>query len=546
MTRSQRGLATLIGLMVGLLLVFALVYQFLMRTFEGQERGFWRALGWSAETLSTTGYGADSVWTHPVLVAFVALVQFAGVFLIFLVFPIYLIPFLEERFEKRLPREAPPLEDHVVVLRFGAAVETLLADLKEAGVPAIVVEDDEARARKVSDRGLQVVVGQVSEGVLERARLGSARGLVLNASDDEDALAALVARQSGFEKDVIALVEEPALRQPLVLAGASRVFTPRHVLGAAMAARASRRIRPTVSGLGEVGTRLRIAEIRVAPKARLAGRTLAEAGVGSRYGVAVLGLWVHGRLRTDAGPESRLDSGSIVIAAGAEEALEEFAAEISVPGAAQHRGRFVMAGLGEVGKTARDVLVSVGEEVVTLDRDAATGADFVGDFLDPSFVEKAEPERADAVLLALDTDASTLFATLVVRDRAPHVPIVARVNEAVNVERIHLAGADFALSISQVTAQIVSHRLLGEQAVQVEAGLRVKGIAVPEGRGAVLGDLRLRESFACSAVALERDDSLRVVLSEATEIEPGDVLYLAGDADALRRAGERIGGSVTA
>ena len=41
-------------------------------------------------------------------------VQFAGVFLVFLVFPIYLIPFLEERFEARLPREIEAKSGHVV------------------------------------------------------------------------------------------------------------------------------------------------------------------------------------------------------------------------------------------------------------------------------------------------------------------------------------------------------------------------------------------------------------------------------------------------
>jgi hypothetical protein len=34
------------------------------------------------------------------------------------------------------------------------------------------------------------------------------------------------------------------------------------------------------------------------------------------------------------------------------------------------------------------------------------------------------------------------------------VPIIARVNQSENVERIHAAGADFALSISRVAGQI--------------------------------------------------------------------------------------------
>ncbi len=40
-----------------------------MAYLEGTPRGFWESLEWSAETLTTTGYGADSHWRHPAMVA---------------------------------------------------------------------------------------------------------------------------------------------------------------------------------------------------------------------------------------------------------------------------------------------------------------------------------------------------------------------------------------------------------------------------------------------------------------------------------------------
>jgi len=541
-TRLQRRLLLLIAIIVGLLIAFALVYQFGMSRLEGRQRTFWNALEWAAETLSTTGYGADASWRHPAMVLLVVVAQFVGVFLVFLVFPIYLIPFLEERFEKRLPREAPEIDGHIVVVRSGPAVETLLGELRDAGLVPVVVESDEVEARKLYERKHKVVVGAISDGALERARLATARSLVLNATDDENALASLIARQSGFRNEVIALVEEPALRKPLLLAGATRVFTPRHVLGAALAARASRKVSPTVSGIGTLGRRLRVAELRIAPQSPLAGKTLAEAALGSELGVAVLGQWVRGRLSTTAGADTQREPASIVIAAGSDEALRRFAETAAGVSAPERRGRFVIAGLGEVGRVARDILVSVGEEVLTADRSAETGADLVGDLLDPAFVARTSPETADAVLLALDTDASTLFSALVLRDRAPHVPIVARVNEAANVERIHMAGADFALSISQVTAQIVLHHVLGERAVAVEPGLKVGAFAIDRLAGTRLGELRLRELAGCSAVALERGDELRLRLEEQTALELGDQLYLAGSAEALRRAAALLAG----
>src|SRR5947209_4705779 len=105
----RRSRARLLLLLLGLVLlvvVSALLYMWGMAALEGKPRGFWDSLEWASETLSTTGYGADSHWNHPLMVLLVILVQFVGVFLVFLIFPIFLIPFLEERFETRLPQRA--------------------------------------------------------------------------------------------------------------------------------------------------------------------------------------------------------------------------------------------------------------------------------------------------------------------------------------------------------------------------------------------------------------------------------------------------------
>src|SRR5574337_1879217 len=115
-----------------------------MHYLEGKPRGFWDALEWAGESLSTTGYGKDSNWSHPLMVSYVVLVQFVGVFLVFLVFPFYLIPFLEERFETRLPKVTPKLKGHVVIFAYGPPVATLLSELERANIATVVIEEDES------------------------------------------------------------------------------------------------------------------------------------------------------------------------------------------------------------------------------------------------------------------------------------------------------------------------------------------------------------------------------------------------------------------
>ncbi|MEP6957082.1 MAG: ion channel, partial [Chthoniobacterales bacterium] len=143
MTRLRKRLLALVLALFAVLLVSASLYMAGMSRLEGKPRSFSQSIAWAAETLSTTGYGSDSSWGHPLMVALVVLVQFLGVFLVFLIFPMFLIPFLEERFETRLPGECANAREHVLIFRNGPAVSSLIEELKLAGVTPVIIEEDE-------------------------------------------------------------------------------------------------------------------------------------------------------------------------------------------------------------------------------------------------------------------------------------------------------------------------------------------------------------------------------------------------------------------
>lgn len=125
MKSSYLRIATLGATLFALLVVCTVGYMVGMDMLEGQHRNFWSSMEWAAETLTTTGYGADHTWHHPLMVVYVVLVQFVGVFLVFLIFPIVLIPLLEKRFQTRLTTQCAPLENHVIIFRHGPTVATL-------------------------------------------------------------------------------------------------------------------------------------------------------------------------------------------------------------------------------------------------------------------------------------------------------------------------------------------------------------------------------------------------------------------------------------
>lgn len=470
MQRSSRRLTLLIVGLIAFVVVTALAYQLGMARLEGKPRTFWQAFAWASETLSTTGYGADARWAHPLMVVLVFVVQFVGVFLVFLIIPIYLVPFLEERFEEKVPRVASDrLNDHVIVYGFGPTVETLLQRLAAEHVPALVVETDEETARGVMERRQAVIFTRVDEDALEAARLHAARAIVTNETDQENAAMILRARQMGFTREIYAFVENPAHRKPMELAGATAVYTPRHIVAAALAAHASDRLSPRLPGLEGIGG-LQRREVRVPPDSPLIGKAVRDAALPA----AVVGVWRRSRLVSRCG-DIVLEPGAMLELVGTADALDRSATRLGAR-LLHADGPFLVAGFGEVGRKVHQLLCDAGEEVRVVERDAGPNSDVpidvIGDVLDSSVLEQARIADARALILALDSDDSTLFATVIARDLAADVPIIARVNHARNLD-IHRAGADYALSIADVSGQMLTARLLGRRARVREEHRRV-------------------------------------------------------------------------
>src|SRR6059058_1988543 len=117
--RSRRLLVLLAAVAVYLVIAAAL-YQLGMAELEGKPRTFLQSLEWAADTFTTTSYGRDTNWWHPLMIGLVMLVQFSGMVAAPLIIALFVLPFFAERFEERLPRAADEkLAQHVIVYRFG-------------------------------------------------------------------------------------------------------------------------------------------------------------------------------------------------------------------------------------------------------------------------------------------------------------------------------------------------------------------------------------------------------------------------------------------
>ena len=547
MRRSSRRLLVLLASVPAVLFSFALLYKLGMEHLEGSPRSFGQAVEFVSETLTTTGYGADSHWDHPVLQTFVVVIQFAGLALTILVFPVFVVPFIEERFEARLSQQLPDLRGAIVIYGWGPAVSPLAERLDHLHVPVVIVEEDLATARRLHDRGRTVIHAGLEDDTLDFARLSGARGLVAAGNDPSNAVITLAARQAGFTGPIAAMVATPARRSAMTRAGASAVFTPGHILAAAIAARASDKISPRVSGTQTLGDHVRIAEMRIDAGSSLTGKTLAESQLRKRTGATVVGWWHDGELHPPPGPSERLEKGTILVVAGTDAGIAKLG-QLATPVA--RKGPIFVIGADEVADKVAEFLEVAGEDVRRVSPRPypvpEDDAHAIGDPLDPAILETAGVRSARAVILALDGDAETLFAAAVVRDLSPEASIVAAARRAENVGRIRRAGADFALSVGQVAGQLLAFQLLGEEMVALEAEIRVVRTGAGELAGRHLADARVGQLTGCSVVAIERGNEVIADFGPDFEVKPGDALYVTGSSDHLDRFYEEFPGAAKA
>src|SRR5437764_13141979 len=165
---------------------------------------------------------------------------------------------------------------------------------------------------------------------------------------------------------------------------------------------------------------------------------------------------------------------------------------------------------------------------------AAPGVDVVGNVLDQNLLEQAGLESARAVILALNSDDATLFATVIVRDTAPNVTVIARVNHSRNLENIYRAGADYALSISDISGEMLSARLLGRVARSRDEHRQVVRVPIRAAAGRKVRELGVR-AHGCSLIGIERGGAFVEVTAD-TVLAERDQAYLCGNAEFLKAA----------
>ena len=543
MSNWQRRAVLYLGTVFGAMVLFSVPYHYGMVHLEGEEgRLYVESLQHVVETFTATGYGSDSPWSTVTMNLFVIVMDLVGVAVVFLALPVFAFPLVRDALSTTVPTSLEDATDHVVICTYTSRAESLVGELTSRGVPYVIVEPDREQALDLHEDGREVIQADPESAAgLRNARVGHARAVVADVSDEVDTSIVLTAREIADDITVVSVVKEPERERYHRLAGADVVLSPRPLLGRSLASKVTGAVTANLDDAVEIGEEFEIAELAVQRGSRLAGSTLAESGIRERTGANVIGAWFEGEFRSSVDPDETLTDGSVLLVSGESDQLSGLRSLVRSPVRRVERGEVVVVGHGEVGRTITDVLETAGVEYTVVDLEDAEGIDVVGDAVEPETLRRAGIEEARSAVLALPDDTVAEFTTLVVDDLSPGTEVVARVESAQNVTKMYRAGADYVLALSTVTGRMVASALLEEQVLTPELQIELVRTSAPGLDGTALAEADIRSRTGCTVVAAERDGELNTDIGPEFVVDTDDTLVVAGTDEGLQRFRELAG-----
>jgi voltage-gated potassium channel len=533
LTRRQRLVAVYLAGLAAVVLSFTALYGYGMAALEGRPRSPFQALNTVIETLTTTGFGADSPWETPAMNLLVATMQVSGVVIGFVTLRVLVIP-LFERTPLNLDDRLTPKDDHLVLAEYDRDSDVLLDELEALDVDYVLVESDDEEAMRLSDDGYQAINGDPeSPADLRRASVADARMLVTDAGE-RTASVVLTALEANPELRVVSFTHGTRRQAALAEIGVDRAVAPGALIGTRLAAKAT-----TGVDAGVADDAVAIREVVVRRDGALHGRRLDETPLWTTPSLTVVAAWFDGDFRSGPDPATRLPPNAVLVVAGP-------AADIEAAAAAAARVRSVrslapervlVGGLGDGGAAAVDALGD-GVDVTTVDQDPDAGADVVGDLTEPETLAAADVDDASALVVTVGDDATALLAVAMARSVAPELEVLVRVTDAEKAGPAVRAGADYVLSVQRVSARLVAGEAYGERVMDPVSQVRLVRTGGGPFAGRTLAAARdAAEGWSVVGVVADGD----VVTAPDAEIGADDEVVVAGDDDAIAAFERRVG-----
>jgi voltage-gated potassium channel len=228
--------------------------------------------------------------------------------------------------KRKLLTRIKRLKGHYIICGFGRIGEIIARQLKERGIPLVVVENNPEHVSRLEESGYSFVVGDATrEEVLQEAGIERASGLVsVVHSDADNVYITLTARSLKPDLYIVARAEERGAEQKLKRAGADKVESPYEIGGRKMAYAI---LRPTVTTFIELamaeGVDLSMEEVTVEPTSPLIGLALKDSGIRRDLDLIVVAIKrVSGEMLYNPAPDTEIQGEDTLVVLGMRQNLE--------------------------------------------------------------------------------------------------------------------------------------------------------------------------------------------------------------------------------
>jgi Trk K+ transport system NAD-binding subunit len=540
---SRRALYYLLVL-VGATALFTTAYALGMRVWEGRPRAWYRALEVVIQTFTTTGYGEDAPWQSPQMNLLVIVMQLAGIGFILSAVDVFVVPWLRAALRPTAPTAVAERNGHVVVCGYTPRVEVFVAEMEARGQEYVFVEAEAERAGTLYEEEHPVMTGDpTTTEALRRAHVGTARALVADVADDENASVALAAREVAPDVRIITLVEDAALARYHEAAGADAALSPRRLLGRSLAAQvpvaAAANVEESVAKADEI----EFAEVTITPRSPLYGRPLGAVRREGTLRGRVVGAWVDGTFETSVADDQVLDDSTRLFLAGTPDQLAALRDAMPLSVRPFHAQSILVAGYGDSGRAVCESIREAGGAVTVLDIRDREGVDVVGDVRDPEVLQRAGIETASALVVAVDDDTVATFATLIARELTSDLQVLVRAQEEASVQNLYRAGADFVQALPTVCGRMLAATVLEEGDLwAAAASVSVLRLPIGAREGEPVSTLVSDAQTNYTILAVCRDEDFLTDLDAAPPIEADDEIIVAGTEEGLQQVRDRLSG----
>lgn len=536
--RGEKNLRVLVRFFVVLALmitIYTVAFHMLMLR-EGQEYTWITGFYWTLTVMSTLGFG-DITFHTDLGRLFSILVLLSGMIFLLVLLPFTFIeffyePWMSAQAAARTPRELPPdTRDHVLITHHDEVTSALIPRLEQYQYSYALVTPDMEDALRLSDLGLNVVVGELDNPeTWSNVRVSRAALVVTTAGDVTNTNVAFTVRSVSKDVPIITSASDEASVDILELAGSSFVLRLEETIGRSFAVR-------TIGGdtrshvIGQFDE-LMIAEAN-AHGTPLVGKTLQNSGLRERVGISVVGVWERGRFQS-AHSSTEIHDNTVLLLAGSKEHLKRYDEAFHAYSAP--KAPVVILGGGRVGRATaralaqRDIDYRIVESSPDRIRDPEKYV--LGSAADLAVIEEAGIRETGTVIITPRDDDLNVYLTIYCRRLRPDVQILCRATHDRNVANLHRAGADSVLSYASIGAGAAMNMLRRSRILMVAEGLELFSVPLPESlSGKALAESAIREDTGCSVVAVQTGRGMEVAPDPNQTLPANADILLIGTAD---------------